>query len=316
MYFKLKKVIVMTTLNRFLFIIVFSFLVFVVSREAIADCSNPTGTEGQMTYNTTHKTAQFCDGTTWWSMKGAPASGDLASKDYVDAAVAAGGGGACYYSRYSNTCGAGFTQMPGQLFHSNQTQYVCCSSTLTSPGVSSGPPSFFVLTSGSWTGNLGGLAGANAKCLVDLQAFNWLGKDQASLSSTTVKAFLCDSTTCNPPLSKETYYFARSGSTNSGGDSFTTDIYARGPLNAENWAVSSKFGSSTYTYWSNRGGSGIGNEIWGISPSNTNSCNNWTSPSSGYGNIATSSSTDDYRWVYTTAGCHNSHKLICMVHGE
>lgn len=70
----------MTAFNRFLFLIVFSFLVFVVSREAIADCSNPTGTEGQMTYNTTYKTAQFCDGTDWWSMKGG-AGGNVASFD-------------------------------------------------------------------------------------------------------------------------------------------------------------------------------------------------------------------------------------------
>jgi hypothetical protein len=33
-------------------------------------CSNPTGNESDMTYNKDYHTMQFCDGTTWYSMKG------------------------------------------------------------------------------------------------------------------------------------------------------------------------------------------------------------------------------------------------------
>jgi len=37
---------------------------------AQADCVTPAGQEGQMLYNSTYKTMQFCDGTNWYSMKG------------------------------------------------------------------------------------------------------------------------------------------------------------------------------------------------------------------------------------------------------
>lgn len=53
----------------------FSFVSF-SSAASYAACSSPAGIEGKIIYNTTHKTAQFCDGTDWWSMKsGGAASG-------------------------------------------------------------------------------------------------------------------------------------------------------------------------------------------------------------------------------------------------
>ncbi|SDF61603.1 hypothetical protein SAMN05660686_01775 [Thalassobaculum litoreum DSM 18839] len=67
------------------------FLGMVTSQDAHAACADPEGNEGEITYNTTYKTMQFCDGSKWWSMKGSITGDSLASKDYVDTAVAAGG---------------------------------------------------------------------------------------------------------------------------------------------------------------------------------------------------------------------------------
>lgn len=43
---------------------------FLMSSVAYAACSNPAGQEGDMVYNPTHSTMQFCDGGSWFSMKG------------------------------------------------------------------------------------------------------------------------------------------------------------------------------------------------------------------------------------------------------
>ena len=57
---------------------------------AHAACSDPVGAEGQMTYNTTHKAIQFCDGTNWYTTK------DGGGNSPFDAANCADGDGATY----------------------------------------------------------------------------------------------------------------------------------------------------------------------------------------------------------------------------
>lgn len=57
------------------FLMLFSFVAF-SSAASYAACTAPVGAEGHMIYNKDYKTAQFCDGTDWWSMKsGGAASG-------------------------------------------------------------------------------------------------------------------------------------------------------------------------------------------------------------------------------------------------
>ena len=46
---------------------VLSLMLFTVP--AYANCTSPDGSEGTMVYNSSYKTMQFCDGTSWWSMK-------------------------------------------------------------------------------------------------------------------------------------------------------------------------------------------------------------------------------------------------------
>lgn len=61
---------------RYLYVsgLVFMFIACVAllsgASTAIADCANPTKPEGYVLYNADYKTMQFCDGTTWWTMKG------------------------------------------------------------------------------------------------------------------------------------------------------------------------------------------------------------------------------------------------------
>lgn len=52
-----------------------AFLLFVIAipGTGYADCTSPSGVEGDQLYNADHKDMQFCDGTQWWSMKGVAA---------------------------------------------------------------------------------------------------------------------------------------------------------------------------------------------------------------------------------------------------
>src|SRR4051812_7596126 len=43
-------------------------LAFLLPGTAIAACTNPTGAEGQIIYNTDYKLMQFCNGTLWVGM--------------------------------------------------------------------------------------------------------------------------------------------------------------------------------------------------------------------------------------------------------
>jgi hypothetical protein len=53
-----------------IFIICFLAIFLGFSSTAKAACVNPSAEEGNMMYNSTYKTMQFCDGSTWWGMKG------------------------------------------------------------------------------------------------------------------------------------------------------------------------------------------------------------------------------------------------------
>lgn len=50
--------------------ILLSFLFVVTTSSAAMACSNPTGVEGEIIYNTDHKMMQFCDSTVWVAMGG------------------------------------------------------------------------------------------------------------------------------------------------------------------------------------------------------------------------------------------------------
>ena len=148
---------------------------------------------------------------------------------------------------------------------------------------------FMVMTSGVasndglWTGSLAGLSGANAKCLSDLTKYDWFGKSRIiSLNSQTVKAFLCDGTSCQEPLASTGYVFARANSTASGGASLYTNGSGIGPtvdwdaqIDTIAWSAGLYFGVSA-SWWSGRG---LGTDPAWSTTSGANHCTTWSSSS-------------------------------------
>ena len=122
------------------------------------NCSSPTGSPGNITYNNDYHTFQYCNGANW---------------------VKFGGG-----------------------------------SSFPLPGSSDG---YFVMSKSTWTGNLGDLSGADAKCLTELTTnTGWRGYMDANsrgiLISGHVHAFLCDGAsypgTCTTPQANTRFFFA------------------------------------------------------------------------------------------------------------
>ena len=180
---------------------------------------------------------------------------------------------------------------------------------------------FFVLTSGTYTGNLGGLSGANSTCLTELTTnTGWKGYSTANgngqLISGKVKAFLCDGSSCNNLTASTTYFFANAGNSAAGGASFTTNSSGFGPGDNADWAAANYFGG-TYFYWSMMGGTSSTTLWTGASAiNNTNfACNTWSSSSSGSsGFFANSAATDYNRWDNNNNyPCNNTYHLICFV---
>lgn len=203
---------------------------------------------------------------------------------------------------------------------STSYKYIC----MVHPGnESSMPAAYFVLTNSTWNGNLGGIAGANAKCLTELTTnTNWKGYATANangqLVASKVKAFICDgntndggTNTCNDLMSNQTYSFAKVGDSNAGGASFTTNGSGKGPLDTANWSGASYF-SGSYSYWTARNDDSFSNSVWGASQ--YYACNAFTSGSSGAsGMVGVAGSTSLTRWKSATQTCNNSYNLICYV---
>ncbi|MBS7701668.1 DUF1554 domain-containing protein [Chelatococcus sp. YT9] len=177
---------------------------------------------------------------------------------------------------------------------------------------------YFVLTSQAWNGNLGGLSGANSKCLANLTAQAWKGKETANLSAATVKAFLCSSSECNDLKPNTKYIFARAGSTTAGAAEFTTNPSAEGPNNGSQWSDTAFFGDNV-DYWTNRDSHSGVTTRWKNSPAGSGSsshCNTWSSSSNAQtAIIGRSGSANGNRWTRGAGDCDEARRLICIVDG-
>ncbi|MEJ0063921.1 MAG: hypothetical protein WDO70_12225 [Alphaproteobacteria bacterium] len=186
---------------------------------------------------------------------------------------------------------------------------------------------YFVLSHDTWNGEMGGISGANAKCLADLTANDWLGKSDADsremLNVDHIKAFLCDGDGCAMALPLATYAFARSGSATAGGATFTANIEGMGPGSNETWAGVNYFGMAA-PYWTGRQHPGpfetyYTSEVW-FEWFNWNAgfshCRNWTVDwdSGTDGNWGNSTATNESRWNVGGANCTTLKHLICFVH--
>lgn len=194
---------------------------------------------------------------------------------------------------------------------------------------SGGPPSepvdgdgYFVVTNGTWNGNLGGLPGADAKCLSDLTNNDWMGKADAisrgMLANGNIHAFQCAGSACNSAMANVKYFFAVSGDPAAGGAHFTTDGTGLGPGNTQNWSGSNYFNGAK-NYWSVR--ENVSTSLWTNTSSGgngNNKCNNWASSSADYptfgGNIGQSNSIGISRWNSSPVACDSQRRLVCFVH--
>jgi hypothetical protein len=189
---------------------------------------------------------------------------------------------------------------------------------------SSSGSGYFVVTSTTWNGNLGGfgLLGADALCLTELSSTHtgWKGYSTANsngqLVATKVHAFLCDQQTCTNLMPLTTYFFANAASGTAGGASFTTDANGNGPQDNANWSGATYF-NGTYSYWTNMGPYGASTTLWNSAPQNTSNtfgdCNNWTDSTQPGGVNGNSANTDYNRWATNNPACSNTFHLLCFV---
>jgi len=182
---------------------------------------------------------------------------------------------------------------------------------------------FFVMTSATYDGNLGGYDGAHAKCYADLVANDWMGKADASsrglLTAEKVRSFICIGHKCESPRPYAAYYYARSGNPAIGGEVLINDVYGNGPNDVFNWSTSTRFGIST-SYWAYRRLSNMANNRWGwgtsiAAQSSEDSCNGWTSNASNRtSRVGATNFTDSRRFDNGTMSCNTMLPLICLVH--
>jgi hypothetical protein len=192
---------------------------------------------------------------------------------------------------------------------------------------------YFVLTQSTYNGNLGGVSGANTKCLTELQTYNFKGKASATVDASHVKAFICDEESnagaggvCNNLNASTRYNFAVAGNTALGGASFVTDGTGRGPGNSgtgTNWDVSDTyFGTANAgaLWWSGRTTSSPGTASLWPNVSDNVYCSNWSTSTSTTGGNTTGkglagalNATNANRWGDGYYGCANTYRLICLV---
>ncbi|MEE8410152.1 MAG: hypothetical protein V3T05_11140, partial [Myxococcota bacterium] len=183
-----------------------------------------------------------------------------------------------------------------------------------SPEVNNG---YMVVTKLTYSGNLGGLAGANSLCLDELSRYGWLGKGNVVLDVSSVKAFLCDGATCQNPDPGVKYYFAKSGLFTRGGGFFIADGTGGGPGNDSDWAppfssyFSYPFFGANNNWWSGRK---MGTETAWATTAHINHCVGWTSGTiTNIGRTGNLGAAGSGRWSSADLSCDTELRIICLV---
>lgn len=170
---------------------------------------------------------------------------------------------------------------------------------------------YFVVTSSTTNGVIGGEAGANAFCLNDLTTNNWKGKAEANnrglLVAAKVKAFLCTGAACMHGIPDTQYMFASARNVSHGGGSFVTNTSGIGPNDSANWSSATHFGDTSLTFWTGRANGTV--TTWG--GSNNNRCANFNGGGDGRAGVA--NSTTHTRWAVGSVNCAQIRSIICMV---
>ncbi len=157
--------------------------------------------------------------------------------------------------------------------------------------------------------NYGKMHDANMECLSRVLSQNWLGKSNAVITRSTVKAWLCDQYSCNNLEPSTSYAFAAAGQPSIGGSTITTNSGKQGPGNSSAWNTSTTFGAATTIVTGRNDNTAT---YWGNTPSNT--CNSWSDYSSGTAGLGVTTSTNAGRWANTSTGsCSGRGSLVCIV---
>lgn len=181
---------------------------------------------------------------------------------------------------------------------------------------------YLVLSHTTWSGNLGGINGADSKCFTELTSTytSWRGYATASsngqLTTEKIHALLCDQNYCNNLMPLTSYAFAYANSGTPGGATFTTDSSGLGPNNSDQWSAASYF-NGTYTYWTNmnyNSASQWSGTVAGNIYGSYHHCTSWTDGTAGQtGDVGDSSQTDAGRWYLNQSACNNTYRLLCFV---
>ncbi len=276
-------------------------------------------TSGALRFNSTTKVLELYDGAAWISL----GSGSVVSScTGSDEGKIQYNGGAFVYQYCNGTnwlslstyTSATTCTTAGQLqFLATTKSLRFCNGTVWIYATSN--HGYFVMTATAYTGNLGGLSGANSSCLSDLIANTWLGKSEATarglLIASKVRAFLCDSTTCQNLNSNALYFYATGTGSSFGGAELVTDATAAGPGDAGNqWSRSDRFGAS---YNLHTGRSLGGSTLWGLT-SATDTCSNWSTAVAGnFGQNGFTNTSGTGRWSNGTIDCSATRRLVCFV---
>ena len=261
-------------------------------------CSSPTGKAGDMVYNSDFKVLQWCDGNNWF---GLPSTG--------------GGSAPC-----TNPAGD-----PGDVLYNSDHKLMqwCNGQNWWGVPLPKVPLGFFVLTSGSYTGDLGGLSGANTTCLNELTSNNWKGKTAAvTLTAANVRAWLCSSAGCQNLTSGVLYKTALAGDNTKGGNYLYSDYLGRGPFEdatSNKWNGNNYFGVTT-KYWSGRAamsqtydGVAWEDQVFSLNQV-ANTCSDWTSTATNGQYGETDPFWDENQWsAYYSICSAAAHRLICIV---
>lgn len=139
---------------------------------------------------------------------------------------------------------------------------------------------YFLLSKDSYNGKLGGISGANQKCLNEVNSYSFNGKPVGvTFTQDEVHAWLCSSTGCYDLNANEDYYFGVLGSASSGGRKFTTDATGRGPGDRQRWSTADTFGPYQKHYFTGRRDYSIitSDTLWGDSGElHDRTCCDWT----------------------------------------
>ncbi|WP_143149163.1 hypothetical protein [Hyphomicrobium sp. CS1BSMeth3] len=277
---------------------------------AYAACASPAAPEGSLKYDSSTHKFRYCDDSNTWQALG----GDVAA-----------------VNRFRGTEACAAESDHGRMIFGDAYIHVCTPygwRTLGLGFTSPNPPDaswtggYFVLVPSITKGNFGGRNGAKNICLSELASRNWKGKANAymrgMLSSSKVRAFLCDGSTCENGQPSTSYRFALAtvgGTASVGGDSFTTDGSGVGPGDNSDWSVATKFDMENRTegyqwmYWTGRNAGT--STAWATTSHSVDVCSGWAS-TGGNGRVG-STGTGTSRWNSNYSSCNGNAGLVCFV---